>query len=41
MYAEPGRTFRVIPWEVWSAENNLSIVHMDFSEFAEAVDNIL
>ncbi len=36
--AEPGRTFRVIPSEMWSVENNLSIANMDFAEFADAVD---
>ena len=38
LYDEPGRTFRVIPSQVWSVENNLSIANMDFEEFAEAVD---
>jgi hypothetical protein len=33
---EPGRTLRVIPSELWSIENNLSIGNMDFSEFADA-----
>ena len=35
---EPGRTFRVIPREMWSVENNLSIANMDYSEFADSVD---
>ncbi|HKY30800.1 MAG TPA: hypothetical protein VJM12_22970 [Pyrinomonadaceae bacterium] len=35
---EPGRTFRVIPPEMWSVENNLSIANMDYSEFADSVD---
>jgi hypothetical protein len=35
---EPGRFFRVIPSEMWSVENNLSIANMDFTEFADAVD---
>ena len=35
---QPGRTFRVIPSEMWSVENNLSLANMDFDEFAEAVD---
>ena len=34
----PGRSFRVIPAEMWSVENNLSLANMDFDEFAEAVD---
>ncbi len=38
LYAEPGRTFRVIPSEMWGVENNLSIANMDFADFAEAVD---
>src|SRR5262249_3736591 len=37
LYDEPGRTFRVIPSEMWSIENNLSIANMDFYEFADAV----
>ncbi len=35
---EPGRTFRVIPREMWGIENNLSIANMDFYEFADNVD---
>jgi hypothetical protein len=35
---ERSRTFRVIPSEMWSVENNLSISNMDFHEFADAVD---
>jgi hypothetical protein len=38
LYEEPGRTFRVIPSEMWSVENNLSIANMDFCEFADNVD---
>jgi hypothetical protein len=38
LYHEPGRTFRVIPSEMWGVENNLSIANMDFFEFADAVD---
>jgi hypothetical protein len=38
LYDEPGRTFRVIPSEMWGIENNLSIANMDFFEFAEAAD---
>jgi hypothetical protein len=34
---EPGRTFRVIPSQICSVENNLSIANMDFEEFAEEV----
>ena len=36
---EPGRTFRVIPREMWGVENNLSLANMDFVDFAECVDN--
>ena len=35
---EPGRSFRVIPSEMWGVENNLSLANMDFEEFANAVD---
>jgi hypothetical protein len=38
LYEEPGRTFRVIPREMWGVENNLSISNMDFCEFADNVD---
>ena len=38
LYDEPGRTFRVIPSEMWSIENNLSIANMEFHEFADNVD---
>ena len=35
---EPGRTFRVIPSEIWGVENNLSIANMDFADFADSTD---
>lgn len=35
---EPGRWFRVVPTEMWSVENNLSIANMDFFEFADHAD---
>lgn len=38
LFEEPGRTFRVVPAEMWSVENNLSTGNMDFGEFADAVD---
>ncbi len=38
LYHEPGRTFRVIPSEMWGVENNLSLANMDFDDFAENVD---
>ena len=36
---EPGKTFRVIPSEMWSVENNLSLANLDFADFAESVDD--
>jgi hypothetical protein len=33
-----GRTFRVIPSQMWAVENNLSIANMDLSEFANSTD---
>ncbi len=38
LYYEPGRTFRVIPSEMWGVENNLSLANMDFDDFADNVD---
>lgn len=38
LYHEPGRTFRVIPREMWGVENNLSLANMDYFEFADNVD---
>jgi len=35
---EPGNYFRVIPSEMWSVENNLSLGNMDFTDFADSVD---
>lgn len=35
---QPGRTFRVVPAEMWSVENNLSLANMDFDSFADEVD---
>ncbi len=34
---EPGKSFRAMPSEVQSIENNLSIANMDFVEFADSV----
>ncbi|MFJ8435307.1 DUF6879 family protein [Kitasatospora sp. NPDC094019] len=34
----PGRSVRVVAAELWCIENNLSIVNMDFDEFADGVD---
>jgi hypothetical protein len=36
---EPGRTFRVVPREMWGVENNLSIANMDFADFADNADD--
>ena len=38
----PEQTFRVIPSELWSVENNLSHANMDFEDFAgaAAVDGV-
>lgn len=33
-----GRTFRVVPGEMWGVENNLSICNMDWEDFSESVD---
>ena len=38
LYDQVGRTFRVIPSEMWGVENNLSLANMDFEEFADNVD---
>ena len=38
LYDQPGRTFRVIPREMWGVENNLSIANMDYFEFADNAD---
>ncbi len=35
-WEEPGRTFRVVPQETGSIENNLSISNMDREDFAES-----
>jgi hypothetical protein len=35
---QPGRTFRVIPRELWGIENNLSIANMDYDDFAKSAD---
>jgi hypothetical protein len=38
LHQEPGRTFRVIPREMWGVENNLSLGNMDYREFADNAD---
>jgi hypothetical protein len=39
LHEEPGRSFRVIPSEMWSVENNLSISNMEWEDFAVNVDD--
>jgi hypothetical protein len=34
-----GRNFRVIPSQMWSVENNLSLANLDFSDFLESTDS--
>jgi hypothetical protein len=36
LFDEPGRTFRVIPSQLGSVENNLSLGNMDFRDFVDA-----
>jgi hypothetical protein len=38
LWTQRGRTFRVIPAEMWAVENNLSLANMDFEEFADSAD---
>jgi len=38
LYDERGRSFRTVPAEIQSIQNNLSIANMDFADFAECVD---
>jgi len=35
---ESGRTFRVIPSQMWAVENNLSLANMEYAEFADNAD---
>jgi hypothetical protein len=35
--ASPVRRFRLVPSELWSAENNLSLANLDFEDFTGAV----
>ena len=39
LYTDRGRSFRAIPSQIQSIENNLSIANMDFAEFADNVDS--
>ncbi len=38
LFDERGRTFRVVPSEMWCVENNLALANMDFADFADNVD---
>lgn len=38
LFDEIGKSFRVIPSELWTVENNLSIANMDFYEFYDNCD---
>jgi hypothetical protein len=38
LHDERGRTFRAIPNQIQSIENNLSVANMDWEDFADAVD---
>jgi hypothetical protein len=33
-----GATFRVVPSEIWSVQNNLSLANMDWEDFGDEVD---
>jgi hypothetical protein len=35
---QPGRTFKVIPREMWSVQNNLKLANMDWEDFSESAD---
>jgi len=39
LHDDPGRTFRVIPREIWSVENNLSTANMEYNDFASNTDS--
>lgn len=38
MHEQPGRWFRLVPAEMASVENNLSLANMDFRDFADGVE---
>jgi hypothetical protein len=38
LYDEIGRSFRVLPSELWGVQSNLSIANMDFYEFCDNCD---
>ena len=35
---QPGRSFRVIPTEMWAVQNNLKLANMDWEDFSESTD---
>ena len=35
---QPGRSFRVIPTEMWAVQNNLKLANMDWEDFSESSD---
>lgn len=39
LYDQPGQTFRAVPSEAWSVENNLSICNLDFQDFLDSCDS--
>lgn len=39
LYENPGDSFRVIPTEMWSVENNLTLANMEFETFKDAADS--
>ena len=38
-FETPGRTFRVIPGQMWAVQNNLKLANMDWQDFSEATDS--
>ena len=38
LFEVPGRTFRVIPSQMWAVQNNLVIGNADWDDFASALD---
>jgi hypothetical protein len=38
LFEEIGRTFRALPAQIQSVENNLSLANMDFEDFSGSVD---
>jgi hypothetical protein len=39
LFVPRGRSFRVVPAQLWSVQANLSLANMDWEEFADAVDD--